>query len=214
VVSDNLGFLLEGLKLTVGVSVVTMMLGLIVGLAVALMRASRFRLIRTFAYLYTEIFRTLPLLVLLFWVHWSIPILVGIALTPFASAVLAFSLNVAAFQAENYRAGIASISAVQRQAGLALGMTGAQVMRRVILPQAVARVIPITGSLWIALFKDSSLASVIALHDLMYQGRVLAVTLFRPLEILTAVAIIYVILLYPQARIVNHLYRRYLPDAG
>ena len=87
-------------------------------------------------------------------------------------------------------------------------------MRRVILPQAVARVIPITGSLWIALFKDSSLASVIALHDLMYQGRVLAVTLFRPLEILTAVAIIYVILLYPQARIVNHLYRRYLPDAG
>jgi len=189
-----------------------MALSLILGLLVTLGRLSHVRIINTLAYVYTETFRTLPLIVLLFWLYWSLPILTGIALPAFACAVLAFTLNVAAYQAEIYRAGIASISPAQHQAGLALGMTRSQVMRRIIMPQAVARILPVTGSLWIALFKDSSLASIIAVHDLMYQGRVLTVTLFRPIEILTTVALIYIVLLYPQAQVVNFLYRRYLPD--
>jgi polar amino acid transport system permease protein len=211
---ENLGLLLQGLKLTVGVSVVTMALGLVVGLLIALARVSRYRLLGALAYLYTELFRTLPLLALLFWIYSSLPILTGITFTPFVSAVLAFALIVSAHQAEIYRAGITSIAPAQRQAALALGMSNAQVMRRIVLPQAAARILPVTGSLWISLFKDSSLASIIAVHELMFQGRVLAANLFRPIEILTTVAVIYVIALYPQAQLVNFLYRRFTPDGG
>jgi len=214
VVIENLGFLLQGLKLTVGVSVVTMALGLVVGLLIALARGSRYRLIGALAYLYTELFRTLPLLALLFWIYSSLPILTGITFTSFVSAVLAFALTVSAHQAEIYRAGIMSIAPAQRQAALALGMSNAQVMRRIVLPQTAARILPVTGSLWISLFKDSSLASIIAVHELMFQGRVLAANLFRPIEILTTVAVIYVIALYPQAQLVNFLYRRFMPDGG
>lgn len=211
-VTENLPFLLVGLKYTVLISVLSMAAGLVIGLFVALGRLAPLRLLRWPSYLYTELFRTLPLLVLLIWMHWTVPILTGITLTALTTAVIAFSLNLGAFAAENYRAGILSVNPGQRQAALALGMTNRQVMRRIVLPQAVARVIPPLGSLWVGLFKDTSLVSVIAVPDLMYQGRILSTNLYRPMEILTAVAVIYFILTLPQSRIVDYLYRKYLPE--
>jgi len=122
---------------------------------------------------------------------------------------VALTLNVAAFIAEVYRAGITSIPVGQAQAALALGMTRSQLYRRVLLPQAVARVIPPLGSYWVSLFKDTSLLAVIGVAELMYQGRLVATDTYRPLEILTGVAIIYYVLAYPQALAVNFLYRRF-----
>lgn len=211
-VTENLPFLLVGLKYTLLISGLSMAAGLVIGLFVTLGRLAPLRVLRWPSYLYTELFRTLPLLVLLIWMHWTVPILTGITVTAVTTAVIAFSLNLGAFTAENYRAGILSVNPGQRQAALALGMTSGQVMRRIILPQAVARVIPPMGSLWVGLFKDTSLVSVIAVPDLMYQGRILSTNLYRPMEILTAVAVIYFILTFPQARIVDYLYRKYLPE--
>ena len=188
-----------------------MVVGSSLGIVVALMRLSRVFIVRAFATLYTEVFRTLPLLVVLYWVYSSLPAATGLALPAFGAAVLGFSLNEGAYQAENFRAGILSISPAQRNAGLALGMTDSQVMRRIILPQAIVRIIPLLGTEWVALFKNTSLVAVIAVEDLMYQARMLSINTFRPLEILTTVALIYYIIVFPQARLVEVLYRRYLP---
>lgn len=212
VVFDNLDFLLLGIRYTVIISVSAMTIGLVIGLLVATARLSPRRILRWPAYFYTEIFRTLPLLVLLMWMHWTIPIIFNVTWPALTTAIVAFALNLGAFTAENFRAGLMSIGPGQQQAALALGMSRAQALKRVLLPQAVARVIPPTGSLWVGLFKDTSLVSVIAVPDLMYQARILSTNLFRPMEILTAVAVIYFILTYPQARIVDYLYRRYRPE--
>ena len=133
----------------------------------------------------------------------------GIILTPFYSGLVAFSLNIAAFMAEIYRAGITSISRGQSEASLALGMTGAQVMRRILIPQAITRMIPPIGTMWISLFKDTSLLASIGVTELMYQARFLAVETYRPVEIFTVCAVIYFIITFPQSIGVNWLYHKY-----
>jgi len=208
VVVDNFPALMSGLVVTVALTAATMMVALVVGIVVALARLSSFWPFRAVAYIYTELFRTLPLLVLLWWFHWSLPILSGVSFPPFVTAIVVFSLNISAVQAEAYRAGMLSIAPSQRQAGLALGMRPWQVMRRVLLPQALIRIMPLTGTNWVSLFKDTALVSLIAVPELMYQGRAIATTTFRAVEVLTAVAVIYFVVVYPQARLVNHVYAR------
>jgi len=136
--------------------------------------------------------------------------LFNLSFDPFISSCIALGLSVGAFLSEIFRAGITSIARGQTEAALALGMTGTQVMRRIILPQAITRMLPPIGSTWISLFKDSSLVSTIALADLTYQGRVLAAFTYRPLEVFTTVAVLYFVLTYPQSILVNWMHRKYL----
>lgn len=208
VVWQSLPVLLAGVWITVVASVITMAAALVLGLLVALARIAGGPL-GAVGYVYVEFFRNSPQLMIVVWVFYVLPLLTGIALSPLVSGIVALSLNVAAFVAEVYRAGLTSIPAGQRQAALALGMTRSQVYRRVLLPQAVARVVPPLGSYWVSLFKDTSLLAVIGVAELMYQGRVVATDTYRPLEIFTAVAVIYYLLGYPQALGVNLLYRRF-----
>lgn len=208
VVGDSLGFLLGGLRLTVALSVLSMALSLVLGMAVALARNSRWALLRGAAAAYSDFFRGTPVLVQLLWIYYSLPILTGILFSPFATALIAFTLNITAFVSEIYRAGITSIGKGQREAALALGMTPWQVLRRVILPQSVRRVIPPLGSIWVSLFKDTSIVSVISVSELMYRGKVLSIETYRPLEIFTAVAVIYFVVTFPQARGVDWLFDR------
>lgn len=205
---EHLPTLLQGIKITLGASVVAMLAALGLGLVVALLRLTRGPL-RALAYAYTEFFRNSPQLMLVMWVFYVVPLVTGLTLSPLASGVVALSLNLAAFTAETFRAGITSVSAGQTQAALALGMTRAQVYRRVVLPQAVARVVPPLGSLWVSLFKDTSILSVIGVAELMYQGRIVATDTYRPLEIFSGVAVIYYLLAYPQSVGVNWLFRRF-----
>jgi polar amino acid transport system permease protein len=205
---DNLPILLDGIQTTVWASFASMVLALTLGLPVALIRLGRTRIAWT-AYLYIELFRNLPLLVLVLWVFLVVPIITGVALSPLISGIVALTLNLSAFIAEIYRAGITSITAGQSHAALALGMTRPQLYRRIILPQAVVRVIPALGSTWVSLFKDTSILSVIGVAELMYQGRIVATDTYRPLEIFTGVAVIYYILAYPQSLGVNWLFRYY-----
>jgi His/Glu/Gln/Arg/opine family amino acid ABC transporter permease subunit len=208
VVFEHLPFLLQGLGWTCAATVLAMMVGLVVGLIVALMRLSPWRLLRLPANVFTEVFRTTPLLMQIVWVFTVLPLTTGIMLTPFFSGLVALGLNVAAFMAEIYRAGITSVGLGQTQAALALGMTRPQAMRRIILPQAIRRVIPPTASMWVALFKDTSLLAAIGVTEMMYQARYLAADTFRPLEIFTVTALIYLLLTYPQSLFVNGLFKK------
>ena len=122
---------------------------------------------------------------------------------------MALGLNVGAFMSEIYRAGILSLSPGQTAAGLALGMTRLQLMRRVLLPQAVTRMIPPVASTWVSLFKDTSIVSAIGVVELMFRAREIATDTFRPLEIFTVVALVYFVITYPQSLAVNVLYRRF-----
>lgn len=198
VVWNNLPFLLTGLKYTVVLTAVSMGLGLMLGLVIALLR-TRFARTRAVIILYVEIFRTTPLLVQLVWIYDVLPAS-GLRFNSFWSAVIALTLNLGAYLSEIFRAGIMSISKGQTYAGLALGMTPSQVARVVVLPQAIRRVIPPLASMWVGLFKDTSLASAIAVAELSYRANVLAVRTYRPVEILTAVAVLYFVITYPQAR--------------
>jgi polar amino acid transport system permease protein len=205
---DNLPILLSAIGTTVLAAVLSMIGSLILGLPIALLRLSRPRF-GWIAYLYIELFRNLPLLVLVFWIFTVLPLVTGLALDPFTCGVLALTLNLAAFVAEIYRAGITSIGPGQRHAALALGMTRPQSYRRIILPQAIARVVPALGNLWVSLFKDTSILSVIGVGELMYEGRMVATDTYRPLEVFTGVAVIYYIIAYPQALGVNWMFERF-----
>jgi polar amino acid transport system permease protein len=132
-----------------------------------------------------------------------------LTLSPFVSGLLALTLSVSAFVAEAFRAGITSVGPGQRQAGHALGMTKLQVLQRVIWPQAWRRTIPIVGTIWVGLFKDSALVSLIQVHDLMFEGRVIANRSFRFLEIYTVVALLYFAISYPQGWLVDWLQKRF-----
>ncbi|MGH2617562.1 MAG: amino acid ABC transporter permease [Thermomicrobiales bacterium] len=208
VVAAELEFLLGGLGLTAGLSVLSMAASLVLGMIVSFARLSPWAPIRAISSAYTDFLRGTPLLVQLLWIYYSLPILTGVTFSPFASAAIALSLNLSAFVGEVYRAGILSIGRGQREAALALGMSSWQAMRRVILPQSMRRVLPPLGSIWVSLFKDTALVSVIAVPELMYRGKVLSIETYRPLEIYTAVAIIYFLVTYPQARFVDWLFER------
>lgn len=209
VVWENLPIMLSGIWLTVLLSILSMALGAGLGMVIALARLSRWSFLRFLAYCYTEMFRTTPLLIQIVWVYYVLPLVTGITMSPFQSGLVAIGLNIAAFMAEIYRAGITSVDRGQTEASLALGMTRAQLMRRILIPQAVTRMIPPIGTMWISLFKDTSLVSAIGVTELMYQARFLAVDTYRPVEIFTICAVIYFLITFPQSLGVNWLYEKY-----
>ncbi len=210
VVFENLPLLLYGLAASVTLAIVTMVLGSIAGLVVALLRLKGPAPVRWAATAYTEFFRTTPFLAQLLWIYYALPILLGVRMSAFTTAVLSFSLNVGAFMAEIVRAGILSIPKGQTEAALSLGLTPAQALRRVVLPQAIKNVVPPIASIWLSLFKDTSVASVIAVGEMMYAARALAVNTYRPVEILTAAAVIYFLVVYPQSVLIDRIHEVWL----
>ncbi len=153
--------------------------------------------------------RGLPILTILLWIYFTLPIITGIGLSSFVSGWVGLSLNLGAFIAEIFRAGISSVERGQLKAALALGMVPRQAFSRIVFPQAVRRVIPPLGSVWISLFKDTSIVSIIAVAELTYRARVASVQTYRPIEIFTALAVLYFVITYPQFLAVNRLYHRF-----
>lgn len=208
-VKDALPTLLAGVKLTVVLSAVVMAISLALGFVVAMMRLSRFRALRIPAYLYTELFRTTPLLVQVVWFFFVLPTTFHVSMSTFWLGVIALSLNVSSFLAEIYRGGILSIDPGQREAALATGMTERAALRRIVAPQALRRSLPLIIATWISLFKDTSLVAVIGIHELMYQAKDIALTNYRPVETFTVAALIYFALTYPQSLAANWVFERY-----
>lgn len=208
VVWESLPFLLEGLWVTVLIVVACMGISLILGLVLALARISSYAWLRLISAAYIDFFRGVPLLVLVFWAFFTVPIATGTPLPAIPTGIIAMSINLTAFVAEIYRAGIQSVTLGQRHAALSLGMTHRQALQRVILPQAVRHVVPPVASAWVSLFKDTALLSVIIVPELMYQARILAVKTYRPLEIYTVIALLYFVITWPQARFADWIYER------
>lgn len=203
-------FLLEGAGLTLLVSSAGLCIGMVVGLLLALLRMSNLAVVRAGAGLYIDVFRSTPLLAQLMWIFFALPILTGITLSPFNTGVLGLGLYAGAYLAEVYRSGILAIPQGQWQASRALGMNTVQLLGRVILPQAIWRVLPPLASMWISILKESSLVSAIAMEELTFRGQSLGNLTLRPTEALTTIALIYLAMTYPFAIAANALHRRYL----
>lgn len=209
VVWHNADALVEGTKLTVLLAVTTMAISLPGGIVLAMMRLSGVRVLVVVSASFTELFRNLPLILVIYTAYYVMPVATGLSLPPVVTGIVALSLNVSAYNGETFRAGIASIRKGQSEAAYALGMTRWQTMRDIVLPQAVRRVLPVLASTWVSLFKDTSLVSVISVGELAYNSMRVRSQTFRVLEMLTAMATIYWLLGYPQAKLVDWINRRY-----
>lgn len=200
--------LLHGVLLTVALTVITMVIAVPGGIILAMMRLSHSRILSTISLCFVELFRNLPLILVVYWAFYVMPIVLGIQIAAFETGLIALCLNVSAYNAETFRAGINSIRQGQINAGLALGMSRWQVMREIVIPQATRRVLPVLASTWVSLFKDTSLVSVIAVGELAHVALQIRSQTFRVMEMLTAMAVIYWLLGYPQAKLVDWIHSK------
>jgi len=205
---SNLAFLLGGLADTVLVSMSAMLASVLLGLLVALAGLSRQRWLKAFNRVYVEVFRAIPLLVLLLWVFYGLPVIVGVQLGVFATGVLAMSLSDSAFEAEIFRAGIQSVPHGQLEAARALGLPWRLQMRLVVLPQALKVILPALGNQLVYVLKMSSLISVIGLSDLTRKANELNVNEYRPLEIYSVLVLEYLVLILLVSHGVRRMERR------
>ncbi|PSH65748.1 amino acid ABC transporter permease [Phyllobacterium brassicacearum] len=203
------GTLAKGAGITILLTIATMAVAVPGGIVLALMRLSPNRVLNWMALCFVEFFRNIPLILLVYWSFYVLPVLSGLTLPPFTTGLVALALNVSAYNSETFRAGINSIRKGQSEAGLALGMSHIEVMRKIVLPQAARRVLPVLASTWVSLFKDTSLVSVIAVGELAHTALEIRSQTFRILEILTAMAVIYWVLGYPQAKLADWIYRKW-----
>jgi His/Glu/Gln/Arg/opine family amino acid ABC transporter permease subunit len=209
VVWDYRAQLFQGLLVTILLTVLTMAFAVVLGFLVMLARNSRIRPLRIAGDVFVEFFRNLPLILVIYWAFYVLPTVVPLRISPFMTGLLALTLGVSAYTAETFRAGINSIRAGQSDAALALGMTRFQAMRIVVFPQAIRRVLPALANTWVSLFKDTSLVTVIAVAELSYVSMQLRAQTFRVLEFVTAMAVIYWCLGYPQAKLVDWINRKF-----
>jgi polar amino acid transport system permease protein len=204
----NADMLLRGLLNTLKVTGSALAFGIPLGLALALLRLSPRRMLAWPAGFVIEFFRTTPPLVQLFWFFFALPILIQVEMTPYMAATLTFSIQSAAFFAEVFRGGIVSIERGQWEGARAIGMSDAQAMRRIILPQAVKRMIPAFMERAIELMKTTTLVATVSYTDLLFQANELAQKTFRPLEVFTVTALIYVVFIFCFSLLAHRLERR------
>ncbi len=188
--------LLKGTLVTIGVSVASMIVAILLGLTLAIMKVYMKPPFNYFASMYIEFFRGTPLLIQLYILYYGLPN-IGISLNPLTAAILGLGMNYASYEAELYRAGLSAIPKGQFEAGLSLGMSNFLVIRRIILPQAIKIALPGITNDFIALFKDSSLVSIIAMVELTKSYTILAATTMKFFELGLIVAFLYFAMSYP-----------------
>jgi ectoine/hydroxyectoine ABC transporter permease protein EhuD len=201
-------YLAWGTVMTVAVSVVSMAIALAIGLVLALMRLSRSRALQLVAGAYVEVIRGTPLLVQLFIIYYGLP-QYGIRLTAFTAGVIGLGMNYGAYVAEVYRAGILSVDKGQWEAGGSIGLSRADLMRYVILPQAIRVVLPPIGNYFISMLKDSALVSTISVVELLRAAQLRVAITFRAMDIYLIVAVIYFALSYPCSLLIRHFEKRF-----
>jgi polar amino acid transport system permease protein len=205
---DSWRFLLGGLGVTLLLSIVTVVCSLVAGSLIALLRTYGPTWLRVALTFYIDTMRAVPVLVVLVWIYFALPIATGLNLPSFWAAAFALSVHIAAYVAEIVRAGIESVRTGQIRAGLALGMSRAQVVQKIILPQALIRMLPAFGSIISITIKDTAIASVIAVPELMKRSETVAGQSFRPIEIFTVAMIVYFLILFPTTRLIDVFYKR------
>ena len=208
----NTDALLAGAAGTLRIFAICLVLGLSLGLVVGLGRYARTWWLYLPATAFVEFFRNTPVLVQILWFYFALPMLLPFEISPLMAASLGISLNSAAFSAEIYRAGIQSIDRGQWDGARALGMRWAQAMRRIVLPQAIKRMMPALTNRAIEIFKMTTLASAVAYVELLQQGKLIASLNYNPIEAYTAVAAIFLVFLWPLVQFTYVLERRLKRD--
>jgi polar amino acid transport system permease protein len=199
-----------GLVTTLKLTLLCVALGCVLGFLVSLARTSPNRILRVASNIYVEFFRGTPVLVQLFWIFFCLPIILGVELSNFVSGAIALTLYTGAIMSETFRASLRTVGREQMDACVALGLPRHAQILHVVLPQAVLRAIPTLLSNCVSLFKESALVSAVGMADLMFIGENIANNTARPVEVLTAVALIYFVIAFPLTRAVSIVERRIL----
>lgn len=201
-------FLLAGAGITVEITAFAVGIGFFIGLFVGIARISRVKILKILATIYADVIRGTPLLVQIFLIYFGLPILTNHQINPFVAAVTACGINSGAYVSEIFRAGIQAIDIGQMEAGRSLGMTWAQTMRYVILPQAFHNILPPLGNEFIAMLKDTSLVSVIGFEELTRRGQLVIAQTYASFEIWITVAFLYLCMTFMISRFVAFMEKR------
>ena len=208
----NLKFLLSGMSITIYISVISIIISMLLGFIVAMPSLAKNKFLSYINIGYVEIVRAVPLLVLILWVYYGLPIITGLSFSPFVSGIIALSVSESAFQAEIFRAGFNSIKKSQWEAGSSLGLNFFKRLRLVILPQAIKNILPALGNQFVYVLKMSSLVSIIGIADLTRKANELVVTTYRPLEIYTFLILEYLVLILFVSYFVRRLEKKLKND--
>lgn len=200
---------LEAITSTMLYGLATTFIGLILGFFLGLVLISRFSMARRFVVLFIGVFRCTPVLIQIVWFYYAFPMVLNINLPAWFAAGCGLTFYMAAFSAEVFRGGIESIERGQWNASRSLCMSYWQSMRHIILPQAFRRMTPAIVNQSIIQIKNTSLLSVIAVHDVMYTASSMTATTYRPLEVFTFAGFLYIVIIWPLAAIAHHLEKRY-----
>lgn len=203
-----LPLLRSGVLVTLAFTFGTIFLGLILGLLIGLARLSSLRIVNAPLILFVEVFRCTPPLVQLVWCYYALPVLLGVQIPGVLAAVGVLACYVGCFYAEIFRGGIVSIEVGQWEAARALGLRTWPMMRKVILPQAIRRMLPPFMNQSVVQLKTTSLVSTIAVPDLLYNGSLITAETYRPLEVYTVIAVVYFMMLFPATRLVQWMERK------
>ena len=202
--STNISFLISGLGFTVSVSIISIFFATLLGLLISIIGLSKIKFVRYLNISYIEIIRSVPVLVMILWIYYGLPVLVGVNFTAFTAGIIALSIGDSPFLAEIFRSGFEAVPKGQNEAGTSLGMRFYERFRLIILPQAIKIILPALGNQFVYMLKMSSLVSIIGLNELTRKANELVVSQYRPLEIYTFLVLEYLVLIL----VISYLVRR------
>lgn len=208
IVFANWDILAYGLLVTLKYTIYTCAIGLAIGLFVALLQLTPWLILRWTGRVWVEFFRNVPLLVLLMWTYYALPIFLQIQIGKETAGILGLGFYASGFYAEILRAGVQSIDRGQTDAAIALGMGYVQRMKRIILPQALRRMVPPLMGQTIMQLKNTTLLSVLTIPDLLYQAGYIASFTYRPMEVYTAIGAVFILLLFPLSALSRRFERK------
>jgi len=208
VIRGQLDYLAIGALFTLGLTSLSMIIGVLIGLIISLGRMTKNIFIRAISSAYVDIMRGIPLLVLIIWFYYGLSMLIDYSFSPLFAGIACLSLKYSGYLAETFRAGIQAIEKGQSEASFSLGFSKLQNLRRIVIPQALRIVIPPIGNSFVSMLQDSSMVMLVGIWELMKRGNSLANSTVKPFEIYTTVGIFYLIMTISASRINRYLERR------
>ena len=205
---SNIEFLLGGLKFTVTVSLISMAFAIVLGLIVSIAGTTKIKVLNVINIGYTEIIRAIPVLVMILWVYYGLPVLFNLNFSAFVAGIIALSICESPFVSEIFRSGIQAVPVGQKEAGTSLGLNFLQKFYLITLPQAIRIILPALGNQFVYMLKMSSLVSIIGLNELTRKANELVVSQYRPLEIYTFLVLEYLVLILIVSYMVRRLERK------
>lgn len=195
VIQEYFPYLMEGAWYTIMIGFASIFFSTIIGVILAAIQMSQKKILKIIAIAYIDVFRTIPLVVLLIWIHYVLPIFTGSSFSPVQSAILALSLNGGAMACEAFRGGLEAIPFTQKQASQSLGFSNFQTLRYVIIPQAIYSTLPSLTNVYITNIKNISVTMIISVPEVMFRAQEVMIQTFRPLELYTGAALVYILLI-------------------